>query len=90
MNENTKEVNFFEFCPICKHDSADESSDPCNECLEHPYNENSKKPVNFAPIDKFAKAYGFKTEREKMLEKKKKERRKAAKAAKCQCGESND
>ncbi len=87
MNENIKEVNFFEFCPICKHDSADEASEPCNECLEHPYNENSKKPINFAPIDKFAKAYGFKTEREKMLQKKKKERRKVAK---CKNNESNE
>lgn len=44
-----KEVNFKEYCPICKHQNDPESEDPCDECLEYPSNTYSRKPVNFRP-----------------------------------------
>lgn len=41
-------VDFFNYCPKCKHFSTDEADKPCDECLETPYNTNgSKKPVKY-------------------------------------------
>ena len=45
--ENTKFVDFYEYCPKCKHFTLDDSDDPCNECLTYPANESSHKPINF-------------------------------------------
>ena len=44
---NDKEVFFVKYCEICKHKDVPETEDPCNECLEHPSNKGSHKPVNW-------------------------------------------
>ncbi len=47
MEVTTKEVHYSEYCYRCKHAPKTGFEDPCDECLEHPSNENSHKPVNF-------------------------------------------
>ena len=45
-----KEVNFYKYCPLCKHkdeDAASWDSVKCEECLSYPSNTYSHKPVNF-------------------------------------------
>lgn len=51
MEEVTMEVEFHEYCPICKHADVPEIKDPCNECLGAPYNLNSRKPINWEEDD---------------------------------------
>lgn len=51
MEEVTMEVEFHEYCPICKHADVPETKDPCNECLGAPYNLNSCKPINWEEDD---------------------------------------
>ena len=51
MEEVTMEVEFHEYCPICKHTDVPETKDPCNECLGAPYNLNSRKPINWEEDD---------------------------------------
>lgn len=42
-----KEVYFGQFCKTCKNKDIPEDRDPCDECLEHPVNLYSHKPVNY-------------------------------------------
>lgn len=44
---NKKEVFFDEYCKHCKYWGCKDDDDPCDECLNTPYNENSHKPINF-------------------------------------------
>lgn len=46
-----KEVNFGKYCPICKHFKKQETDDPCEDCLNHPVNTYSHKPVNFESVE---------------------------------------
>lgn len=46
-----KEVLFFGYCPKCKYYGCENHDDPCNECLAHPWNEDSRKPVCFEEND---------------------------------------
>lgn len=41
------EVQFNKYCPKCVNWETDETQEPCNTCLEQPYNEDSCKPVSF-------------------------------------------
>ena len=51
MSENrTKEVYYNYFCSKCKFFPRDEGKDPCNDCLNQPWNEDSHKPVNFKEV----------------------------------------
>ena len=43
----TREVYFDQYCNKCLHYKKKGSEDPCNECLNNPYNEDSHKPVMF-------------------------------------------
>lgn len=43
----TKEVRFDEFCPKCKHWDKQESEDPCFDCLNQGWNEDSHRPIFF-------------------------------------------
>jgi hypothetical protein len=45
--KNDKEVYFHEWCKKCKYGPLQEHDDPCEECITHPSNENSHRPVNF-------------------------------------------
>ena len=46
-NDEYKEVDFKQYCKICKHWEKDVSEDPCFDCLAEPANLNSHKPVKF-------------------------------------------
>ena len=47
MENNTKEVMYKDYCPKCIYADLEEVEDPCNECLNQGYNENSHKPIKF-------------------------------------------
>lgn len=49
MDNNTKEVWYFQYCPTCKHLKEDQAEDTCHYCLETPARENSHKPINYEP-----------------------------------------
>ena len=53
-NDHMKMVRFDIYCKRCKRWYKKESSDKCNECLAHPMNHESAKPIYFeeAPRDK--------------------------------------
>lgn len=44
-----KEVHFHEYCDTCKRSEVKSVTDPnwamCNECLSHPTNQYSHKPI---------------------------------------------
>lgn len=40
-------VEFDKYCSTCKHKDLEEEKDPCNECLNEPFNEDSRRPVNY-------------------------------------------
>lgn len=46
-NEGEKFVNFRLYCPKCKDYESRADEDPCNDCLEHPVNMYSEKPVRY-------------------------------------------
>lgn len=43
----TKEVWFDVYCQQCKNYEKSESEDPCWECLNQGWNEDSHKPIRF-------------------------------------------
>lgn len=43
----TKEVYFHQWCRTCQFKDKNEHDDPCDECLGHPYNYDSHKPVGY-------------------------------------------
>ena len=47
MEESYKEVYFDQYCKKCKHGKLKEEEKPCCECLEHPINTYSHKPVMY-------------------------------------------
>jgi hypothetical protein len=50
--KNYFEVLFHAYCNKCKHYGKCETEEPCNECLEHPINLETSKPVKFEPNKK--------------------------------------
>lgn len=47
MNDKYREVDFFKFCKECKYKEKTDTEDPCHECLGHPVNLYSNKPVKW-------------------------------------------
>jgi hypothetical protein len=50
-----KECYFYVYCEKCIHkdlDEHDEKDDTCNECLTHPVNEWSHRPINYKEATK--------------------------------------
>lgn len=45
MEEIYKEVDFEKYCKTCDYEDLAEYEEPCDECLEHPYNTYSRRPV---------------------------------------------
>lgn len=41
------EVDFFKYCRSCKHKNKSSNEEPCNECMEYPYNRNRETPYNY-------------------------------------------
>ena len=40
-------VDFEKYCDLCKYKELNSFADPCDDCLHHPANIDSHKPVNF-------------------------------------------
>lgn len=49
MMPTNKEVNFYQYCPQCKHEKKLGTEEPCNSCLHDFFNQHSHKPVKFEP-----------------------------------------
>lgn len=47
----TKEVRFDMYCKECKHYNKSEAEDPCFDCLDQGWNEDSHKPIMFEEQD---------------------------------------
>lgn len=47
MDLDERIVEFDQYCCECKYTELPEENEPCCECLEHPVNTHSKKPVYF-------------------------------------------
>lgn len=47
METGTKEVYFNVYCEKCAYKDEKETEDPCDDCLNHPYNDDSHKPVRW-------------------------------------------
>ena len=47
MIGDNKEVIFGKFCPGCEFAEKAENEEPCDECLEQPFNQDSHRPVNY-------------------------------------------
>ena len=47
LDHDYKEVFYYQYCKTCKYKDVDDVKDPCNECLDEPYNLNSHKPVKY-------------------------------------------
>lgn len=44
---NTKEVRYDIYCEKCKYFKLEDWEDPCNDCLNQPWNVYSRKPIYF-------------------------------------------
>lgn len=42
----------FTWCKKCIHRLKRENEEPCNECLDYPSNEDSRRPVKFETDEK--------------------------------------
>lgn len=51
MENEYKEVYFYEYCVKCKHKGLKEEDTPCDECLNEPVRQHSHKPVKFIEKD---------------------------------------
>ena len=47
METSTKEVYFNVYCEKCAYKDEKETEDPCDDCLNHSYNDDSHKPVRW-------------------------------------------
>lgn len=43
----TKEVRFDKYCKLCQYYEKSEAEDPCWDCLNQGWNEDSNKPILF-------------------------------------------
>lgn len=47
MDTTIKEVDFEKWCKTCKYEKREEEEDPCWDCLDQPWRENSTKPIEW-------------------------------------------
>lgn len=47
MDYPDKEVRFDLYCKTCKYCDTPGTEDPCNECLEDPFNYETEKPMRW-------------------------------------------
>lgn len=45
MEDTYKEVYFDQYCKTCKHGKKAETDEPCDDCLNEPFNVFSHKPM---------------------------------------------
>lgn len=46
-----KLVEYDKWCQTCQHFKECETGDPCNDCLNEPVNDDSRKPVYYKPAE---------------------------------------
>ena len=51
MENRYFEVGFETYCKICKYKDKAEKYDPCCECLDYGYNDESSKPMYWEARD---------------------------------------
>ena len=44
---NEEKIVSFVYCRFCVHKNQKDISEPCTDCLDHPTNVNSRRPVHF-------------------------------------------
>lgn len=49
IQNDEKEVRFELYCYKCRHSDEPEDCEACDECLQHPTNLYSQKPVRYWP-----------------------------------------
>lgn len=49
MNNDEQFVEFDKYCKSCRYEKLEENESPCDECMEHPVNQNSCKPYCYMP-----------------------------------------
>lgn len=47
-----KEVRFDQYCPKCENWEKSEAEDPCYDCLNQGWNDESHKPIMFKEKEK--------------------------------------
>lgn len=47
MEIKERMVEYFKYCPTCKHKDLNGWEDPCNDCLDNPVNVGTDKPVKY-------------------------------------------
>ena len=47
MERQDQEVYFDQYCESCLYKDRPEKCDPCNECLDYGFNDQSHKPMNW-------------------------------------------
>lgn len=52
MEYKRHEVDFKKYCKLCKHEDKSDFEDPCNDCLDEPVNDESRKPLYFKEKEK--------------------------------------
>ena len=50
-----KQVEFDRYCETCAYKECDEHLDPCDSCLAEPFNEHSRRPINYKAIEMSAR-----------------------------------
>ena len=51
-HDDYREVDFNKYCKTCKHEEVKEVEDPCNECLDEPYEGSLLQIENTMPFNK--------------------------------------
>ena len=51
MSEHIHIVEFDKYCESCKHKNVPEADSPCDECLEIPARDESRKPERWEAED---------------------------------------
>lgn len=51
MAGEKKEVYYGQYCRTCKYRNRSEVKDPCNKCLNEPWNIDSHKPTQWKKKD---------------------------------------
>jgi hypothetical protein len=48
-SNNIKEAYYHEYCNKCKYCETSDAEDPCNDCLNQPFNYDTHRPINYKP-----------------------------------------
>lgn len=48
MERSHEKIVSFIFCKWCTNKDTDQTKEPCADCLDHPSNIDSRRPIHFA------------------------------------------